>query len=319
MKIKIFPHFFLFIFLLINLPGFSQTDERQELERRRQELQQEIKRINSLRTSNLSKERSILTEVADLNQQIRTTENLIKVTNQQANLLTRQINSNQKKIGELREELKKLKEDYARMIRKSYKSKSQQSRIMFLLSSESFLQAYKRLQYMKQYTNYRKQQGDEIRARTELLQELNQSLAEQKKTKDALIAENRVTRAKLEKDRQAQQGLISTIRKKESQYAAELREKQRAVDKIDAAIEEIIAAAIAANNKKSGSTSRDVFELTPEAKALAAEFASNRGKLPWPVRSGVISMHFGKQQHPVVKSITINSNGVRLDTENGGK
>lgn len=319
MKAKFFSPFLLFLFLLINFPGFSQTDERKELEQRRQELQQEIKRINNLRTSNLSKEKSILTEVADLDQQIRATENLIKVTNQQANLLTRQINANQKKIGDLREELKKLKEDYARMIRKSYKSKSQQSRIMFLLSSESFLQAYKRLQYMKQYANYRKKQGDEIKARTELLQELNQSLAEQKKTKDQLISQNRVTRSQLEKDRKSQQGLISTIRKKEGQYAAELRDKQRAIDKIDDAIEEIIAAAIAANNKKSGSTSRDVFELTPEAKALAAEFASNKGKLPWPVRSGVVSMHFGKQQHPVVKSITINSNGVRLDTEKGGK
>jgi len=81
------------------------------------------------------------------------------------------------------------------MIEKSYKSKSTQSRIMFLLSSENFLQAYKRLQYMKQYTNYRKQQGDEIQARTEELQQLNADLADQKETKDALIAENRQTRA----------------------------------------------------------------------------------------------------------------------------
>ncbi|MEG9327420.1 peptidoglycan DD-metalloendopeptidase family protein [Salinimicrobium catena] len=305
--------------LLFSLNLFAQADKREELEQRRLELQQEIKRINSLRTSNLKKEKSILTEVEDLQQQIRSTENLIRVTNQQANLLTREINSNQNKIGELRKELERLKEDYEKMIQKSYRSKSQQSRIMFLLSAESFLQAYKRLQYMKQYANYRKQQGDEIKARAAELQKLNKSLAEQKQAKDRLIAENKKTRAKLEEDRKAQQSLIATIRKKEGQYASQLRKKQQEVNAIDREIERIIAAAIARNNKESGSESREVFKLTPEAKALAANFASNKGKLPWPVKSGIVSMRFGTQPHPVVRSITINSNGVRIDTEKGGK
>lgn len=312
-------HLILIGLLFFNLQIFSQTDKREELEQRRLELQQEIKRINSLRTSNLKKEKSILTEVEDLQQKIRATESLIRVTNQQANLLTREINTNQNKIGALRKELEKLKEDYSRMIQKSYRSKSQQSRIMFLLSAESFLQAYKRLQYMKQYANYRKQQGDDIKARTEELQKLNQSLAEQKKTKEKLIAENRTTRAQLEESKRSQEVLISTIRKKEGQYAAQLSKKQQEVNAIDRAIEKIIADAIARSNKESGSTSREVFALTPEAKALAANFASNKGKLPWPVKSGVVSMHFGNQPHPVVKSITINSNGVRIDTEKGGK
>ncbi|SDK76647.1 Septal ring factor EnvC, activator of murein hydrolases AmiA and AmiB [Salinimicrobium catena] len=305
--------------LLFSLNLFAQADKREELEQRRLELQQEIKRINSLRTSNLKKEKSILTEVEDLQQQIRSTENLIRVTNQQANLLTREINSNQNKISELRKELERLKEDYEKMIQKSYRSKSQQSRIMFLLSAESFLQAYKRLQYMKQYANYRKQQGDEIKARAAELQKLNKSLAEQKQAKDRLIAENKKTRAKLEEDRKAQQSLIETIRKKEGQYASQLRKKQQEVNAIDREIERIIAAAIARNNKESGSESREVFKLTPEAKALAANFASNKGKLPWPVKSGIVSMRFGTQPHPVVRSITINSNGVRIDTEKGGK
>ncbi len=95
--------------LLFSLQAFSQTNKREELEQRRLELQQEISRINSLRTSNLKKEKSILTEVEDLQQQIRSTENLIQVTNQQANLLTREINTNQNKIGELRKELEQLK------------------------------------------------------------------------------------------------------------------------------------------------------------------------------------------------------------------
>ncbi|WP_317172078.1 murein hydrolase activator EnvC family protein [Salinimicrobium oceani] len=304
---------------MFSIQSFSQENKREELEQRRLELQQEIARINNLRTSNLKKEKSILTEVEDLQQQIRSTENLIRVTNQQANLLTREINTNQNKISALRKELEQLKVDYSKMISKSYKSKSQQSRIMFLLSAESFLQAYKRLQYMKQYANYRHQQGEEIKLRTLELQELNTSLAEQKKVKDQLIAENRKTRADLEKNRKAQAGLIAEVRKKEGQFASQLRQKQQEINAIDREIERIIEEAIAASNKAEGSTSRSVFKLTPEAKALAADFEKNKGKLPWPVRTGTVVLRYGTQPHPIVKTATMNSNGVRIATDAGSK
>lgn len=315
---KLAPFSFLIFFMLFgSFSGYSQT--REELEERRLALRQEIEKITSLLTTNQKKERSVLTEVEDLVRQIRATENLIKVTNQQANLLTRDINANTNKIASLRKELEKLKEDYSQMIQKSFKSKSQQSRVMFLLSSESFLQAYKRLQYMKQYANYRKKQGDEIKLRTEEMQVLNTNLIEQKKKKDILIAENRQTRSQLEKNRQAQNVLIKSIRQKEGQFASQIKKKQQEINAIDKQIDEIIRASIAKTNKESGSEARDVYELTPEAKALAANFASNKGKLPWPVRTGVVTTRFGTQPHPVVKSISINSNGVRIETEKGGK
>lgn len=320
MKIKKFSGLLCcFIFLLLSAGNLSAQTTRESLEKKRVELRNEIRRINELRSSNKQKERSVLSQVEDLDQQIRSTENLIKVTNQQANLLTNQINANTNKISRLREELEQLKEDYARMIEKSYKSKSSHSRIMFLLSSENFLQAYKRLQYMKQYTNYRKQQGDEIKVRTEELQELNADLADQKEAKDALIAENRQTRTQLEKNKKAQQDLMQNIRSKEGEFAAQIRQKQQEINKIDAQIEKMIRESIAKSNEESGSTERNVYELTPAAKALAADFVKNKGRLPWPVRSGVVTSRFGRQPHPVVKSISINNNGVNIDTDSGGK
>lgn len=318
MKIKVLKNWVLFIALLLtgSFHVYSQST-KEDLEQRRLELREEIRRISDLRNSNKKKEISVLTQVEDLDRQIRTTENLIRVTNQQANILTRDINTNTNKMQQLRKELEKLKDDYAQMIGKSYKSKSQQSRIMFLMSSESFLQAYKRLQYMKQYANYRKKQGDEIRGRTEELQAINASLLRQKKVKDQLIAENRETRAQLEKNKQTQQGLVKTLRQKEGQFAAQIRKKQQEVDAIDKKIDDIIRASIAKANKESGSSTRDVYELTPEARALAANFASNKGKLPWPVRSGIVVRRFGTQPHPVVKTVTVNSNGVHIETEEG--
>ncbi len=320
MKVRVYlvQIFTICIFFTGIFQSLAQSS-KEDLEQRRLELREEIKRITDLRNSNKKKEVSVLTEVEDLDRQIRTTENLIKVTNQQANIITRDINTNTSKMQQLRKELEKLKEDYSQMIQKSYRSKSQQSRIMFLLSSQSFLQAYKRLQYMKQYANYRKKQGDEIKGRTDELQVLNANLINQKKAKDVLIAENRQTRAQLEKNKQSQQSLIKNIRQKEGEFAAQIKKKQQEVNAIDKKIDEIIRASIAKANKESGSSSRDVYELTPEAKALAANFASNKGKLPWPLRSGVVVRRFGTQPHPVVKTVTVNSNGVHIETEEGSK
>lgn len=305
-------------FVLGSLSATAQTT-RETLEKKRVELRNEIRRINKLRSSNKDKQRSVLSQVEDLDQQIRSTENLIKVTNQQANLLTNQISANTSKISRLRKELEELKEDYAQMIEKSYKSKSSQSRIMFLMSSESFLQAYKRLQYMKQYTNYRQQQGETIKKNTEKLQELNKDLVNQKEAKDKLIAENRETRAQLRRNKKAQQELMQDIRSKEGEFASQIRQKQQEIDKINRQIEKMIRESIAKSNEKTGSTERNVYKLTPEAKALAADFAKNKGELPWPVRSGVVTSRFGRQPHPVVKSISINNNGVNIDTDPGGK
>src|SRR5690606_30499586 len=236
------PRIFLILFLFSGNIFVQAQSTKEDVERRRLELQQEIRQINTLRSTNKQREKSVLTQVEDLDRQIRSTENLIKVTNQQANLLTRDINSNTNKIQTLRKELEKLKEDYGQMIEKSYKSKSQQSRIMFLLSSESFLQAYKRLQYMKQYANYRKKQGDEIQGRTVELQQLNTNLIGQKKQKENLLAENRQTRGQLEKNKQSQQELMKNIRQKEGQFATQIKKAQQEVNAIDKKIDEMIRA-----------------------------------------------------------------------------
>ncbi|TXE13036.1 peptidoglycan DD-metalloendopeptidase family protein [Seonamhaeicola algicola] len=304
--------------LLCGIGAFSQNNKRKELETRRQELRREIQKITQLRAQNKSKEKSELSQIEAFSYKISVLDNLIKVTNQQANYITHEINSNQKKITNLRDELKQLKEDYASMIVKSYKSKNQHSRIMFLLSSNNFKQAYKRLQYLKQYTNHQKQQGEEIKAKTEELQSLNTNLIKQKEEKNKLIAENRVTQKTLEAERTLHENLMQSIRKNLSKYTAQIRQKEREAARIDAEIDKIIKAAIAKSNKVAGkAASSKSFALTPEEKKLASNFVANKGKLPWPVERGVVSLRYGSQPSPIDRSLTINSNGVRISTEKG--
>lgn len=303
---------------------FGQSEEQLELEARKERLQDEISRFNRLLSQKKKEKTTVLEDVEDLDRKIRMRKELIKVTNDQTNLLNRQINNNINKISKLRDDLKELKEDYAEMIKKSFRSKSQQSRIMFLLSSEDFLQAYKRIQYMKQYTNFRKDQADQIQSKTTELQQLNQGLVVQREEKESLIVENRKEQEALQRELNTQRELISSIKAKENEYARQIRARQKESDAIDRQIDRMIREAIAkanANNKETPAERREApskssnFALTAEAKLIDADFKSNKGKLPWPVEKGIVKMRYGKQPHPIVKSVTVQSNGVRIATE----
>jgi len=305
--------------------AFSQVDKQQKLEEKRQAILNEIKQINSLLFKAKKEEKSVLTQVENLNNKITARQNLIRVTNQQANYLSREINNNLAKMDHLRAELKELKEDYALMITKSYKSNSQQNRIMFLLSSESFLQAYKRLQYMKQYAKHRKLQGESIKEKTVGLQELNKGLIADKKKKQSLIEENKIAKTKLSKELQTQNDLVITLKKDEGKYASQIRKKQSEAAKIDKEIDKLIREAIAASNRaKANKTGKKVsssktFALSPEAKLLAADFTKNKGKLPWPVKNGVVVKRFGNTRHPQLPNVTTYCSGVEIATANNTK
>ena len=304
------------LFLLSSFNALAQksTARQKELEVQKQRLTSEIKQINTLLFKNTKKKKDVLSEVEDLNLKIAVRSQLVNVNNQQANLLTRQISVNERDIGNLRKELTALKKDYAEMIRKSYKSKSSQNRLMFLFSSESFLQAYKRIQYMKQYASFRKKQGDEIAAKTTTLQTLNTTLINQKRKKEALVSENRKVQQTLEGERKSQEVLIRSLKKRASSLASSIKQKQKKAAAIDREIERLIREAIAASNKAAGKKSSKAFALTPEARLLAKNFTANKGRLPWPVEEGVVTQRFGTQPHPVVRTTMIKSNGVTIAT-----
>ena len=292
----------------------STTKRQQELEAQRIRLKNEIKQINELLFSSKKTRKNVVTEVEDLQVKLSVREELIKVTNAQVNLLTRKINLNERNISDQRKELEVLKEDYAKMIQNSYASKSLQNRLMFLFSSENFLQAYKRIKYLKQYTQFRRKQGLAIAEKTQLLQELNKALIEEKSKKLVLVEENKAVQEQLKEERNVQENLIKSLRRKERSLAAQISKKEKEARAIDREINRLIRAAIAASNKAAGKTGKKTFELTPEAKLIAANFEANRGRLPWPLDKGVVTQGFGRQSHPVVKTTTIQSNGVTIAT-----
>ena len=317
-KLKYFS-FILFIFLAIGSSiANAQSQRQQELEEKRRELQQEIREITKLLFAGKKEKKSVVSAVEDINYKISVRKNLIRITNQQANLLTREINANQDEISTRRVKLKALKEAYADMIVKSYKNRARDNKLMFLLSSSSFQQAYRRLQYIKQYADYQRQQAEIIKVETKQLQLLNQDLLVQKKDKQKLVGENKAAKLILDKELKDQQAFIESIQKNLAKFSAQIKDKQKASEKLDKEIRKLIREAIAASNKKAGKSVKNrTFSMTPEQKVLAANFTANKGKLPWPVASGVVKMRFGTNPSPIDPSIKIKSNGVRIATNKG--
>ena len=311
--------FILFIFLALGSLGVNAQNQRQqELEGRRRELQKEIKQITALLFASKKERKSIINTVDDLSYKISVRKNLIRITNQQANLLTREINFNENKILDKQNKLKILKQDYAAMILRSYKSRDRKNKLMFLLSSSNFQQAFRRLQYIKQYANYQKNQAKLIKEETKKLQLLNQDLVSKKEEKKKIINENRFAKEALDEERNTQKVLIASIQKDLSTFSLKIKTKQKESQKLNQEIRKLIQEAIAASNRKAGkSENLAVFSLTPEQKALAKNFTSNKGKLPWPVANGIVKLRFGTNPSPIDPSIKIRSNGVRIATNKG--
>jgi septal ring factor EnvC (AmiA/AmiB activator) len=305
---------------------WGQDSQQEKLEKRKAEIQQEILANEKLLQTVKKKEKSAVNVILLQNNKIKLKEKLILTTEKQTKILGNDMYINQMKINKLNKELAVLKEDYAKMIVKSYKSRSEQSRAMFLLSSENFLQAYKRAQYMKQYTSYRKMQGEAIKSKTDELLGYNNRLNIQKVAKKKLLIENTKEKLSLEKEKREQEKLVNAIKKDKKKILSEIKRKQQESRAIDRQIDHLIREAIAEANRKAAianpnapaanyTSSRIV--LTAESKILADNFKANRGKLPWPVEKGFVSLGYGDQPNPVYPKVITHNSGVEITTDQG--
>jgi septal ring factor EnvC (AmiA/AmiB activator) len=329
-------HILSLVLLLMTTLMWSQpTSQQEKLEQRKAQILREIQEKQNQLESVQSKEKTVVNALKIQTEKIQLKQKLISTTEKQTKLLGNDMYINQININRLKKELVLLKEDYAEMILKSYKSRSEQSRAMFLLSSQNFLQAYKRAQYMKQYASYRKTQGEEIQSKSQELENFNQIIGVQKSQKQKLIKENEKERLELEKEKTVQQELARSIKKDKKQIIAEIKKKQQETRNIDNQIKKLLRAAIAAANKKTATAAAKAnpktttaaatkatetstkIVLTSEGQLIANNFRANKGKLPWPVEKGFVSLGYGDQPHPVYKTLIVHNSGVEITTDQG--
>ena len=303
--------FLLLIFSIIPLNAQNYEARQKKLEAQKISLTKEISQINSLILDSRKKSKNLANELEDIQLKISVRDKLININNSQLNNLTNIIYNQTEKLSDLEKELIKLKEEYEQIIYSSYKKKSTQMKLMFLFASENINQAFKRFQYFKQYSKYRKKQADKIvLIQTQISQTID-SLQIRKNNKQNIIDENREVKETLTKEKQLQNTLFKNLLKNQKNYALEITEKEKQTRLIDNEIQKLIRLAIAESNKNNNSTN---FALTPEGRLISTNFQSNKGRLPWPLKQGVVVRRFGTQPHPVVRTTTINSNGISLAT-----
>ncbi|MCB0379692.1 MAG: peptidoglycan DD-metalloendopeptidase family protein [Flavobacteriales bacterium] len=314
----------LMLFFTASQTGFAQN--KNELEEKKKELQKEISLTNKLLNETKKNKELTLDEVLKLKSKISLRVELISAIDQEIRFVNKQINRNQDVILSLQKDLEKLKQEYAKMIYYAFKNKSTYNKIMFVFSSSSFNQAYKRLKYIQQYSEYRKKQGAAI---VETQRELIAKIAELEKSKQeksALLSLEQQEKQKLAVEQAEQETNVKKLQSKEQELRSDLNKKQEAERKLQKAIERIIeeeirkareAAAKANKGSSTTSESKTSFPMTPEALKLSNSFASNKGSLPWPVAEGIITDRFGQHPHPVLSGIIINNNGIDISTTKG--
>ena len=304
-------YIFLFMLSAIQLNAQDYQARQKKLEAQKISLNKEIIQINSLIVESKKRSKNLANDLEDLQLKISVRDKIININNSQLNNLTNIINNKNDRIVDLQTNLTNLKNEYEKIIYNSYKKRSTQMKLMFLFSSENINQAFKRFQYFKQYSKYRKKQAEKIVQIQQEIEENVDSLVISKSQKEKLIEENKDAKQSLTKEKQQQDDLFKGLLKNQKDYTAQINKKEKQAKLIENEIQKLIRLAIAESNKNNNSTN---FALTPEGRLISSNFQANRGRLPWPVKEGVVVRRFGTQPHPVVRTTTINSNGISIAT-----
>ena len=297
----------LLVIVLICSSLSSQT--KQDLENQKKQIQEDIKKIELKLKTNSKQKKLIVSNAEDINYKIKLQQNLINNINSQLNLILREIDRNENRLSDLKQRELILKDELSKMLLSAYKKKSNLNKLMFVFSSTSFQQAYKRIQYFKQYANFQNKTLSKIKINSNDIKNVIVVLDSQKTNKKLLIDENEEIKRDLSIEYTGLNNLIAEVNKNQKRYSAEIKQKQKLTREIDKKIQRLIEEALAKAKKKDGR-----FELTEEAKLISKNFNANKGKLPSPVIRGSVVLGFGKQPHPIVKTTTIQSNGVRIRT-----
>jgi septal ring factor EnvC (AmiA/AmiB activator) len=326
-QVYIRKYFFLSFILLFSW-SFSFSQSKKELEKKRLSLQKEIEQTGKeLEKTNKIKTGS-LNQLSTLNKQISRRTELIGVINSEIGTLDNRIDESNSNISGLQQKMNLLRQEYAGTIRYAYRNRSTSDMMMFLFSSADFYQAYKRMLFLRQYAEFRKKQRDEIVGTQTVLAGKIQEMEDKKNSKEKLLTAKEKEKHTLTEDKQMQEQIVSNMTKREKKLRNDLKDKQKAAEKLSRAIEALIKKEMEAARKKSELANRkkgvkpepkkvtdnSVFTSTPELKKLSSGFENNKGKLPWPVEQGIITGYYGRHQHPLWKDVYTNNNGIDIST-----
>ena len=325
-----------FLLLAIVSPTFAQKTKgksKKQLQSEITSLQKEISTANQLLKKTTKDKEMTLNEVNILDKKIKQRENLITAYNNQIAVLDEEINAGQSNIKALNSDLSKLQKEYAKMIVFANKNRNHYNRLGFIFASKDFNQAFSRLRYIREFTDARKKKMEQIASTERQISDAVEACQQAREEQTALLKDEKAQQDALKKEKEQLNGEVAKLKKKEGSIQQDIKNKQQQAQKLQKAIDDIIAEEIrkaneeaerkrreeAAKNKNQGKTTAPTpkekgMALTPAEQTLSANFVNNKGRLPWPVERGVISSSYGKHTSVVSDKVTVTNNGIDIAT-----
>ncbi len=332
-----------FWLLAVTVSAQKYTRKKQELEEKRKELQQKISETKKVLEETKKKQNASLHTLNTISAQIVTREKVINNIGQQIFELALEIDDSRKQVDILKTDVANLKKEYADNILLAHKSHSSIDKIIFVFNSNSFNQAVKRVKYLQQYNGYRRQQAQLIlNTEKSIITAINTMVA-LKREKMALAGIKEDEKKELEVDKKEENQVLIQLSVKETQLKKEITNNEKAAKNLCRALAQLIAKEIEEarfreearrkaeedriaklNAKKNISTPKESKKIesnsviqSPESLKLSNDFVNNKGRLPWPVDNGYISVGFGTHAHATLKGIKTTNNGVNIAVRKG--
>lgn len=305
-----------------------------ELEEQRRNALKRLETTSKVLSETKKTQRSSLNKLNIINKNINERKSLINHINKEISTLDTEINKLNTETRKLERELETYKADYANMVREAYINRSVYSKILFVLSAETFDQSFRRLRYMQEYSEYRKEQMRKIENTKLEIANKTEQLAQHKKTQVDIKSQKSAEQQKLIADQRKENSVYSDLKKKERTLQEDLKKQQKIANDLNRKIEALIAEEVRKAEEKRRKeeqarrakepeskepaakprTAETGYAMTKEEKLISGNFAANSGRLPWPVDRGFISGKFGVQPHPTLKYVTTNNKGIYIQT-----
>lgn len=303
---------------LCTTTSFSQS--KSQLKQKKAKIQKEIKKLNGLLGETRANKRKSEIQLLIIGKKIGARKELISAIGNEVSYIDDEIINQKILIDTLKGKLFRLRDQYTKMVQFAYKNRNATNKLIFIFSAEDFNQAYKRLKYIHELSEYRQYQAEQIELTQQEIQEKIAQLEQKKARKINLKESKKDEFNRLQQEKGERTSLYKDLRKNEKQLKANLNKKRNESKKLQRAIRKIIEREIAEAKKRAEEEKKKGgIGLAPKAQKLSKDFTLNKGKLPWPVTRGVISGKFGNQKHAVYEHLTTINNGIDVLTNKGTK
>ena len=304
--------------LLVGAAVSAQDTRRQES--RKAQLEKEIAAINRQLKDNARSSSRALTDLALVRRKISARQELIAESDREIRALDDSMKVRQQEIDRLQARHDTLSLYYNRLVRGAYKNRDSRLWYMYILSSENIGQAVRRFGYLKGLSRNMSEQAKNIQETAAALELEKDRLAGLKEEAQVLRGQRQADVDALRGEEGESASLVARLEKDRRKYQDDLRKKNREVEALNREIAAIIRKATA-KPKSSGKSTAKGGKTTSTAvdETLSKNFASNKGRLPWPVEGTVIES-YGQHYHPVYKNVKLPfNNGVTLAVARGAQ